>query len=970
MTADPRPDPIFRQCALAEAARYGSDPWVWVRELLQNARDAGARRVSFEVIRDGATERVICRDDGSGMDLEHARRYLFALYASSKEDQPAEAGRFGIGFWSVLRFAPRSIQVRSRRAGEPTWRVRIDGALEHPTLEAAERGEGDFPHGTEVVLERPAGDGDLGRQVAAAARRYGRFLSRRDAAGEPLRLTVDGDRINESFSLPAPCATFRGKGFRGAVGLGSEPRVELFAHGLFVRSAASLRDLRQLGERSGRDSAEDALAELPSLAPQILLDSSELDLLLARSDAREDRHLRRMLGAAERALGRLITRQLQALRPQPWYRIWWGALRDRLELLPRKSLATALAAGFVLGLAGLWWLPLDHRPPAAAGPRPAEQQPSPAEEQIRPATAEAGPRAERGTAEDPRPAAGARPPAGPRVHPYSDLAARYRGPHAGRAGGTGSTVALLYEPQAAGPLLFAALVLEEPAAGSWTPPPLGPAPPPYRGSRCRHGCVDVQLLLNPEPGEVRLPVPTGHRLDDTSVRLEGRRPPVFENAGGEAVLRLDRGRRSTVRYRTGPAPAPRPAAAAPTAAAVLPEELLRTAEQLRPLPLPDRVAQGLLYVARRIPYDRSPAAQRSYDRARASGADFAAAALAAGAGDCDVQNGILVSLLRRAGVEARLAIGYVGTGGTVSPGLHAWVEYNDGRGSWLAADASAAGDGADEPHARLASLPGDAAAAAASPGTPLPESPKAHFAGGLVVAAVLLLALGSTTVLLRRRRGAPAVELGPTQDLAALLGGALRHPGAFAGLPAMFHGRFVPLLEHSGAMSLHRARRLARAHRLFRSALGSPLARRAAARGVPVVDAATPEGHALSLALGAIDLDRFSELLERSREPQLCRRLNRQLAEAGAPWRVRDVPGLGEAVTELALEDAGLGERLVLTDLTHAEVEPLIRGAEAGPESAAFTLLDFLAHRCDLSPRARARLLATAARGALAEADR
>ena len=39
----------FLDRARFEAGRYGSDPWVFVRELLQNARDAGARRVSFRV---------------------------------------------------------------------------------------------------------------------------------------------------------------------------------------------------------------------------------------------------------------------------------------------------------------------------------------------------------------------------------------------------------------------------------------------------------------------------------------------------------------------------------------------------------------------------------------------------------------------------------------------------------------------------------------------------------------------------------------------------------------------------------------------------------------------------------------------------------------------------------------------------------------------------------------------------------
>ena len=38
----------FLQRARFEAERYGTDPWVFVRELLQNARDAGARRVWFQ----------------------------------------------------------------------------------------------------------------------------------------------------------------------------------------------------------------------------------------------------------------------------------------------------------------------------------------------------------------------------------------------------------------------------------------------------------------------------------------------------------------------------------------------------------------------------------------------------------------------------------------------------------------------------------------------------------------------------------------------------------------------------------------------------------------------------------------------------------------------------------------------------------------------------------------------------------
>src|SRR5688572_18145993 len=94
----------FRERALQEARRYGSDPLVLVRELLQNARDAGATTVAFETRAAGGTVRLACRDDGHGLTFDEAERSLFTLYASRKTR--ADAGRFGVGFWSVLLFEP------------------------------------------------------------------------------------------------------------------------------------------------------------------------------------------------------------------------------------------------------------------------------------------------------------------------------------------------------------------------------------------------------------------------------------------------------------------------------------------------------------------------------------------------------------------------------------------------------------------------------------------------------------------------------------------------------------------------------------------------------------------------------------------------------------------------------------------------------------------------------------------------
>ena len=948
---------LFRQRARAEAARYGSDPWVFVRELLQNARDAGARHLEITVSRDGDTERAAFRDDGCGMTFDEARRYLFALYASNKDDRAAQAGKFGIGFWSVLRFAPSNLTVRSRSASAKTgWQVTLDGRLERETVAAADLSA----PGTEVVLERPAGSagrGDLEAAVSAAVDRYGRFLTRRDEPAKPLSITVDGRPANAEFTLPAPCAAFRGRGFRGVVGLGPQPQVELFAHGLFVRSAASLQDLQESQERP-RTSTEDALAELPSLAPRVLLDSAEIDLLLARSDARQDRHLRRMLGVAENELQRLVTRQLQTLRPQPRYRLWWGALRDRLAGWwgePRLgALLRAAALGAVLALPVLWWI----RSGALERPGPGR---SPAKPAASAATS--------GTAG--RPSAAAMGGEW-QLHPYSDLAHSYRGPQPNLPG-DGSALALAYEPRDRGPL-FTALILDDLRSTRWSARPIAADAPPYHRVRCGSDCLEVRLLIDAGGGTMRLPMPTGHRLDVSPVRLDGETVPVFETAHGEPVLRLAGRSRGLLEYRAGestPGPAAGgPIPAAPRQAAGTPDELAAAAERIRRLPLAERVRRAVRYVAGRIAYDRSPAAAEAY--LRPSG-DFAAVALAAGAGDCDVQNGLLVELLRRAGVEARLALGYVGVGGTVAPGLHAWAEYRDDRGAWLTADASA-GAGA-EPGVRTAGIavPGRQEPARQHRGSPDPgiAPPPRPFPSSRLAAAILLaLAAASGALVWRRRaaeRSAAVVDLDPAGDLAALLGGALRHPGAFAALPAMSHGRFVPLLGGSRAISLDRARRLAARRRLFRSAAGSPLAREAAGRGIPVVDAATAEGRVLSLALGAIDLDHWSALLQRATDTEATRRINRLLASLGEPWRVRAASGLGQPSVELALEDLGLGRRLVLVDLEHGAYAPVRDRLPEQPETAVFTALDLLLHRRSTADHDRDRVLAAAARRALEE---
>ncbi len=1009
-------DHSFRRRALTEAARYGSDSWVFVRELLQNARDAGASRVEFEVSSCGAGgssagQLISCRDNGRGMTYEHARRYLFALYASSKETDSAEAGKFGIGFWSVLRFEPRSIIIRSRAAGEDAWQVSLDGGLEHVTAATV-----DLAVGTEVILERAAFSEDLEQQAFEAAQVYGRFLTLRDAPDRPLSVTVNGRSVNAELSLPAPCATFDGKGFRGAVGLGAEPKVELFAQGLFVRSANSLQELQEVGDLPSQAmTTEDALAELPKLAPRVLIDSAEIDLLLARSDVRHDAHLRRVLRTAERELGRLIKGQLQALRPQPWYRTLLGVLRDRVEPLLGWRLSTAVFVGFLLGLAAFWWLPprslsppgplsspgsLSSTADSSAGDSPTVRAGASSEE--RDAFADqssAGRSSIEGGLDGPHEGAvfgtgsdevasallgrmtsslGGDHPNAERstrsaFHPYIDLAKSYAGPRPSSGQNEHSRLTLLYEPATASPF-FAALVVDRLDGVRWEASPLPADLPSYRGTQCRKDCLDVRLLVAGGRGVLRLPVPTGHRLDSASARLDGESVLIFETPNGEALVAAPDVDRGVLEYRTGPVVGLGPFMGA-VPALDSSARLTRFAQRVRDLPINQRVQQGLDFIADHIRYDQSAAVARAYPPLMDQGKSLVDAALDVGAGDCDVQNGALVVMLRSAGVEARLALGYVGSRGTVAPGLHAWVEFVDEEGRWTVADASLTSDPRLAPAVAEPTVAQAANSDLAGVRTPtgLATSAPSWWSGSSWnprwAALALLVALVGSTSMVLRRRPTGALELGVGQDLAALLGGALRHPDAFAGLPAMFHGRFVPLINENGAISLHQARRLADDNHLFRSSIGSSLARQAAARGVPVIDAATAEGRVSSLALGAVDLDHWSNLLDRCSSTELCRRVNRSLETLRAPWRIRQGDGLPVPWVEIALDNLGLGQRQVLLDLDHLEFAPVRQLLARQPAAAAFTLLDVLLRGLDLADRERSRVLAAFAVAAVSEAS-
>lgn len=973
----------FRERAKLEADRYGPDPWIFVRELLQNSRDAGANAVSFTVGEregpEGPIEWVSCYDDGEGMTFEHARRYLFALYASSKEDRKDQAGKFGVGFWSILRFDPRTIVIRSQpRDGQP-WAVRLAG-----NLERAEHVEPATRPGTEILLERPRGDGRLEHRIYDAVWQSARYLHRRDAPTQALPITINGRSANAEFALDAPSASFRRRGVRGVVGLGRAPRVELFCRGLRVRSAACLEDLvAPAGRHTARIRVQ--FPELPAgLAPQALLQCDALEVMLSRSDARDGRALARLVKRAQRELERLVERQLSVARPTRWYRRLYASVAARFrESLMWRTVAGSLVGATAAVVASVWlWGGL-------SGSEPQPQRPQ--------AVAVAG-------------GPGAAAPA-PKA--YTDLGRRYRGPRVDvLSPAAAEPVRLQYEPPSTR-LHFAALTF----------PTLLPDGAPdheaevrlsrrYRGTACGAECIDVTLPIDGR-GPMRLPSPTGHRIVADSVTLDAAAVELFATDGGHPVIDLGEGSRGLLRYRTTAAIDPEP----PPAVRVVPQmsrPLRRHARELRHLAVNERVGKLLVYVRSQVEYDRSEQMAQQHSRAQAAGEGFIDRTLRLGKGDCDVQNGLLVALLQVADVPARLAVGYIGVDGGALPLLHAWVEYRDERGRWHIADASersgatelvatgpdnpavvaptaAVGDGGERP--APGTEPGPAAQAAPTETPPRPSVPTASGSPSAVPVAtettsaaaepvaawrawlwplaVLALLLGGLAVWLgsRTRR---AFKLEDSPDLSRLLQGVLQQPGAFGSISALFHRPLVPLLR-GRAISLQRARELAAKGRLYRSERAVPLAERASRSGAVVLDVRAPEGQAVADALGAIDLDGWDDRIAQSWTSPLIEQVNRLLEQRNERWSLRVAPSMTSRVAALDLGALKVklpgvtGTRVVVLDARCGWLTDAESRYATTPQAAVFEVIDQITDHLDLPEDRRAGLLCDGARAALLE---
>lgn len=182
--------------ALEGLVHQFADPWAFLRELVQNAIDAGSVQIEVRIDHDEARGALVIEvaDSGEGMTREIIDSRLTRLFSSAKEGDYTKIGRFGIGFVSVFAIDPELVCVDTGRAGEH-WRVlfRRDRTFERIRL--------DQPvEGTTIRLYKRASAEEALAARAKAAETLGYWCKHVRA-----ELRLDGALVSGPMALDGLC---------------------------------------------------------------------------------------------------------------------------------------------------------------------------------------------------------------------------------------------------------------------------------------------------------------------------------------------------------------------------------------------------------------------------------------------------------------------------------------------------------------------------------------------------------------------------------------------------------------------------------------------------------------------------------------------------------------------------------------------------------------------------------------------
>ncbi len=296
-------------------------PYDFLRELVQNAIDAGSDRVEIALEaharEDGScVYELVVSDTGRGMDEATIDDELTRLFGTSKSGDASKAGGFGIGFVSVFAWKPDVILLQTGRldegwelefAADRTFtKARIDTPIEGTTIRLFRRGP---------ASDRP--------RIAEAIRdtlwRWARYC--------PLEVTfedVGAGELELIHDEPAPdeavvSRTLVSGDTRIVVGFGVPASAVLLRRGLVLAEGTPRTLLPKLAESGAR-----TLEHL-----QVWADSPLLRTTMARDKVVDDEGLVTIQKRVMTALDELrvdLFERVEALTssPDPWDRAVYG----------------------------------------------------------------------------------------------------------------------------------------------------------------------------------------------------------------------------------------------------------------------------------------------------------------------------------------------------------------------------------------------------------------------------------------------------------------------------------------------------------------------------------------------------------------------------------------------------------------------------------------------------------------------
>ncbi len=186
--------------ALDELVNQFSDPLSFLRELVQNAIDAGSHEVEITTAYepknggDGVAVISLC-DWGGGMTREIIETKLTRLFSSNKDGDRTKIGKFGIGFVSVFAIEPAVVCVDTARDGE-AWRVLFDANRTFRLVRLDEPIEG-----TRVRVYKPMPQADF-EAFSQDVRRTVQYWCKHAKCD----IHVDGESIAVPFGFEDPCS--------------------------------------------------------------------------------------------------------------------------------------------------------------------------------------------------------------------------------------------------------------------------------------------------------------------------------------------------------------------------------------------------------------------------------------------------------------------------------------------------------------------------------------------------------------------------------------------------------------------------------------------------------------------------------------------------------------------------------------------------------------------------------------------